>query len=101
MLTSSMKFLPTSTDWPRREFVRGLGFGMMGMGLPQLMLGRTQAKPLDARPAKAKHCIMIFLFGGPSQIDTWDMKPDAAAQYRGEFQPIATAAPGITCCEHL
>jgi hypothetical protein len=44
---------------------------------------------------------MIFLFGGPSQIDTWDMKPDAPAEYRGEFQVIPTAVPGITCCEHL
>jgi hypothetical protein len=102
MLTSAMK--PTSlasTDWSRREFVRGIGFGMLGMGLTNLMLGQAQAKPLDARPAKAKHCIMIFLFGGPSQIDTWDMKPGAGAEYRGEFQPIATAVPGITCCEHL
>ena len=94
-----------STPWSRREFVRGIGFGMLGMGLPELMRGRVLANPLTAklaaRPGKAKHCIMIFLFGGPSQIDTWDMKPAAAAEYRGEFQPIATAVPGVSCCEHL
>src|SRR5207249_3903552 len=38
---------------------------------------------------------------GPSQIDTWDMKPAASAEYRGEFQPIRTTVPGIQLCEHL
>lgn len=90
-----------STNWSRREFVRGIGLGMLGVGLPELMLGRAAAEPLAARSGKAKHCIMIFLFGGPSQIDTWDMKPGVAAEYRGEFQPISTAVPGVTCCEHL
>ncbi|MFN0017747.1 MAG: DUF1501 domain-containing protein [Pirellulaceae bacterium] len=95
-----------ASPWSRREFVRGLGFGMLGMGLPEMMRGRAAANQMTAAPpaalaGKAKRCIMVFLFGGPSQIDTWDMKPSATAEHRGEFQQIATAVPGISCCEHL
>jgi hypothetical protein len=92
-------------DWTRRQFVRGVGFGMLGVSLPQVLRGQSVtagAPRLVARPrTRAKRCIMIFLFGGPSQIDTWDMKPDAPSEYRGEFQPIGTSTPGIHCCEHL
>jgi hypothetical protein len=80
--------------WTRRQFVRGLGFGLLGLGLPQVLRAQGQA-------GRAKSCIMIFLFGGPSHVDTWDMKPAAPAGYRGEFQPIATAVPGVQVCEHL
>src|SRR5262249_3189115 len=63
-----------------------------------------------ARPAKtgvnrtfgqAKSCIFIYLFGGPSHIDIWDMKPNAPAEFRGEFQPRATNVPRIQIPEHL
>lgn len=50
---------------------------------------------------KAKSTILFFLCGGASHIDTWDMKPEAPAEYRGPFQPIATSAAGIQLCEHL
>lgn len=102
---SQLRTFNSTTDWTRRQFVRGLGFGMLGVALPELMQGLAQAgSPTSVSTAsrpKAKRCIMIFLFGGPSQSDTWDMKPDAEAEYRGEFKPIATAVPGISCCEHL
>jgi hypothetical protein len=52
-------------------------------------------------PATACSTIMIVLAGGASHIDTWDMKPDAPAEIRGEFQPVETSAPGIRLCEHL
>jgi len=58
---------------------------------------RAQA---DSR-AKAKACIYIFLSGGLAQQDSFDLKPDAAVEYRGEFRPIATRTPGIQICEHL
>ena len=56
-----------------------------------------------ARPASAKAdaCIYIFLSGGLSQLDSFDLKPDATADVRGEFRPIETATPGISICEHL
>ena len=44
---------------------------------------------------------MIYLFGGPSQLDTFDLKPDAPAHFRGEFRPIASNVRGIEICEHL
>lgn len=93
-------------DWTRREFVRGLGFGLPGLGLADVLARRAVAAPASALAGslgggKAKRCLMIFLFGGPAQSDTWDMKPEAPAEYRGEFQPIATSAPGVEWCEHL
>src|SRR5438874_8303933 len=49
----------------------------------------------------ADSCILVFLNGGPSHLDTWDMKPDLPAEMRSEFRPIATAVPGVRVCEHL
>src|SRR5688572_21521689 len=52
-------------------------------------------------PKPVRACILVFLYGGPSQLDTFDLKPDAPAGVRGEFQPIATSVPGVRVCEHL
>jgi hypothetical protein len=49
----------------------------------------------------AENCIVIFLNGGPSHLDMWDMKPEAPVEIRGEFRPIATTLPGVALCEHL
>jgi hypothetical protein len=51
--------------------------------------------------AHGRSGILVFLAGGPSHQDTFDLKPDAPAEYRGEFKPIATRAPGVEICEHL
>src|SRR5437879_1318715 len=80
----------------RREFLRAGSLSLVGLGLPQLLQARA------ARPRiKAKACILLFMWGGPAHQDTWDMKPSAPAEYRGDFKPIATNAPGIQICEHL
>lgn len=50
---------------------------------------------------RAKRCILLFMWGGPSQLDTLDMKPLAPAEIRGEFDPISTAVPGLQVCEHF
>lgn len=97
---SALGRCPDDCDWTRRQFVRGLGLGMLGLTLPEVLHRQAVAAHLP-RGGKATRCIMIFLFGGPSQIDTWDMKPEAPREYRGEFRPIATSVPGIFCCEHL
>jgi hypothetical protein len=81
----------------RREFLRAGALGLFGLGLPQLLQARAEA-PSRGR---AKACILLFMWGGPAQQDTWDMKPDAPAEYRGEFRPIATNVPGLRICEHL
>jgi uncharacterized protein (DUF1501 family) len=79
----------------RREFLRAGSLGMLGLTLPQL----AAARPAPSRRAKA--CIVLFMWGGPAQQDTWDPKPNAPAEYRGEFRPISTNVPGIQICEHL
>lgn len=88
-------------DWNRRDCLRvGLG-GALG-----LLGGSLRAEPpveTSRRSSfgQAKSCILIYLFGGPSHIDMWDMKPDAPPEIRGEFKPIATNVSGIQITEHL
>ena len=76
----------------RRAFVRVGGLAAFGLGLPQFLQAR--AKNPDA-PAKAKKCILLWMQGGPSHIDTFDPKPDAPAEIRGEFGTVATTLPGV------
>ena len=88
----------------RREFLRAGSLGLLGLSLPQLLAGRQQLKGSEQKPAlrgRAKACIVLFMWGGPAQQDTWDPKPDAPSDYRGEFKPIETSVPGIRICEHL
>ncbi len=73
---------------------------MAGLTLPQLLASRARASDVDASP-RAKSCIVLFCWGGISHIDTWDPKPDAPDQYRGEFRPIRTATPGVHVSEHI
>jgi uncharacterized protein (DUF1501 family) len=83
----------------RREFLRAgsLSLPLAGLSLPHLLAARGPAAPR----ARAKACIVLFMWGGPAQQDTWDMKPGAPADYRGQFRPIATNVPGVQVCEHL
>ncbi|MBI3863647.1 MAG: DUF1501 domain-containing protein [Planctomycetia bacterium] len=89
-------------DFPRlnRRGVIELGaLGLCGLSLPAFWQRRARGA---AQPApRAKACIVIFHFGGPSHLDTFDLKPDAPKEIRGEFRPIGTAAPGQLICEHL
>lgn len=84
----------------RRDFLRAgvLGAGAAwGLSLPRLL--RAEAAGGVAR--KETSVIILWMRGGPSHLDMWDMKPDAPAEYRGEFQPVSTKVPGIQLCEHL
>jgi hypothetical protein len=81
----------------RREFLRVGGLSLFGLGLPQLL----QARSSPSSTPRAKACILLFMWGGPAQQDTWDMKPLAPVEFRGEFRPIATSVPGLQVCEHL
>jgi hypothetical protein len=83
----------------RRELLRAGALGLLGLGLPELLHARDAA----ARPGggRARACILLFMWGGPAQQDTWDPKPDAPVEYRGEFRPIPTRTPGVQVCEHL
>jgi hypothetical protein len=88
-----------SREFSRRELLRVGGLSLLGLSSVDLAALRAAQSAPTQQPAKA--CIFIFLFGGPSHIDLWDMKPDAPAEIRGEFSSIETNVPGIRLCEHL
>ena len=86
----------------RRQFLAASGTGLLG--LPGSFAARPAwSAELESSNSTgtARSTIMLVLAGGASHIDTWDMKPDAPAEIRGEFQPIETSAPGVRLCEHL
>jgi hypothetical protein len=78
----------------RREFLK---IGALGGALTLADLFRLKAT--NAATVRNKSVIMVYLLGGPSQLDTYDPKPDAPAEYRGEFRPIKTRLPGVEICE--
>src|SRR5436190_19100852 len=84
----------------RRQALRIGASGLIGgLSLPTLL--ELQAKAGTTRQAPAQACIFIFLEGGPSHIDMWDLKPDAPAEIRGPFRPIRTNVAGTMISEHL
>ena len=86
----------------RRELLRVGGLSALGLTSSQLaQLRSAAAEDSGSTPRRQNSCVFLFLFGGPSQIDLWDMKPNASAEIRGDFQPTATSVPGIHVCEHL
>jgi hypothetical protein len=86
----------------RRETLKAGALSALGgmFTLPHL-LHAEQARRNHQRPAKVKSVVCLYLLGGAGTQDMWDMKPNAPAEVRGEFKPIATSAPGIQICEHL
>ena len=93
--------LPTIvTDMDRRTFLVASTAGISGLQFRPSMMA-APAGSVETRGKPAKSCILFFLCGGASHIDTWDMKPDAPSEFRGPFRPIQTSAPGVKICEHL
>jgi uncharacterized protein (DUF1501 family) len=86
----------------RRDFLHVGGASLFGLGLtlPRLLAGQARAAERGLSPGDVS-LIFVFLHGGLSTIDTWDIKPDAPAEFRGEFKPIATNISGIRIGEHL
>ena len=89
------------TNWTttRRGCLTAGALGAAGLSLPRWLAARDAA-PSGLAP-KADACILLFLDGGPSHLDMWDMKPEAAVEVRGEFQSIETSLPGYRMCELL
>ena len=92
--------------WSRRDMLWAGGLGLFGLGLSDyLRLTDAQAATSRQRVAKsfvrAKSCILLYLYGSPSQLETFDMKPDAPVEIRGEFKPIRSSQPGLDVCELL
>src|SRR5262245_5123812 len=81
----------------RRGFLKIGGLALGGISLPQFLWAEAQV----GHKLSHKAIIMIYLSGGPSHLDMYDLKPDAPAEIRGEYKPIATNVPGIQICEHL
>src|SRR5262245_28556971 len=85
----------------RRETLQFTAAGLLGgLGLPQI-LHAEDAERRRGRPGRAKSVIVLYLLGGAAMQDMIDLKPNAASDIRGEFQPISTSVPGIQICEHL
>ena len=92
----------------RRALLRVGCLGALGLTLPDLLRGESMqggvpgpGVDLAGSGKPIRSCILIFYYGGPSHLDTWDMKPGAPREVRGEFRPIATRVPGLHLCEHL
>jgi hypothetical protein len=80
----------------RRDFLHAGSLGFLGLSLPDLFALKARGAVFEK---EEMNCIFLMLLGGPSQIDTWDMKPDAPAEIRGPYNPIKTNAPGIEISE--
>jgi hypothetical protein len=94
------------SGWTRREMLRAGGLGLLGVSLADaLRLAQTQAaRPPDSLQksfGRAKACILLYLYGAPSQLETFDMKPEAPVEVRGELKPIRSRLPGLDVCELL
>lgn len=87
----------------RREMLHVGSLAALGLSLPQVLTGTPSVSAGGNIPGRgrARACVLIYLFGGPSQLETFDLKPDAPSHVRGEFNPIATNVSGIQICEHL
>jgi hypothetical protein len=98
-----MTSIPSHPQHSRRTLLQAGSIGLLGLGMNHLA-GLREASSAEGAvhsAGKAKSCIYIFLSGGLAQHDSFDMKPEAADNIRGEFKPIATKTPGIQICEHL
>lgn len=86
----------------RRQLLRAGGMGLLGLSLPQfLQLEATARGATTGGKSPIRSCILMFYYGGPSHHDTWDMKPQAPLEVRGQFSSIATSVPGVRISEHL
>ncbi len=100
-----MKHAPTQPlrhpVFTRRTALQAGAVGLLGLGMDHVAALRALAGSSGVRAPRARTCIYIFLSGGLSQLDSFDLKPDAPDTIRGEFKPMATRTPGIRICEHL
>ena len=79
----------------RRQLLQAAGVGAMASGSPGMVVAGIDPNQSLGRGAAPKSCIFVLLCGGPSHLDTWDLKPEAPAEIRGPYQPISTTVPGM------
>jgi hypothetical protein len=99
MLTFPGPIRKCRSEVSRRDVLRVGSLAFAGLTLPEIL--RLRAAGAAPSAGRGKSVIMIWMRGGPSHIDSYDMKPDAPAEIRGEFRPIETNVPGIQICEYL
>ncbi|HUY87358.1 MAG TPA: DUF1501 domain-containing protein [Pirellulales bacterium] len=79
----------------RRQALIASGLGVLSLGMPGVVMGSDKVDAAGKAVAAEKSCIFVLLCGGPSHVDTWDMKPNAPLDYRGPYEPISTSVPGM------
>jgi hypothetical protein len=88
-------------DLLNRRGLLQLGGGMLGLSLGGLWRAQAAGRSATVTTKPLRACILVFYYGGPSHLDTYDLKPNAPAEVRGEFKSIPTTVPGLHVCEHL
>jgi len=91
----------TCNHRPRRDLLKAGTVGVMGLSMAEVSAWQSQAPKSAGTSSGPRAVIYLFMTGGPSQHDTFDMKPDGPAEFKGEFSPIPTRTPGTLICEHL
>src|SRR5476651_1308713 len=84
-----------SSSISRRRLLQAAGVGALNLAVPGMVAARVDGGQTRRQGPAEKSCIFILLCGGPSHLDTWDLKPDAPAEIRGPYKPIATTVPGM------
>jgi hypothetical protein len=97
MLFVGRQFQRTCRGWTRRAFLQAGASSALGLSLADLL--RLQAQAGTPMTGSARSVLLLWLWGGPAQLDTWDPKPNAPLEYRGPFTPIATRIAGVRICE--
>jgi hypothetical protein len=85
------------SGWTRRHMLQAGGAGLLGLSLPKMLA--AEAAHGAGKSPRAKNVIFLVLYGGPSQLETFDMKPDAPSTLRGPFKPIPCRTPELRICE--
>ena len=102
MLTIQGRPLTFCDGHPRRDFLRVGALGTLGLSLPSLLRMQSRADAAGSSTfGRARRCILMHLFGAAPHQDTFDMKPEAPREVRGEFMPIPSNVPGVEVCDHL
>ena len=99
MLSIAPNQIESFSNLGRRELLRIGGLTALGLNLPEALRAQQAATGGTESPRGPVNCILLWMLGGPSHIDMYDLKPNAPKEVRGEFNPIATSAPGIEICE--
>ena len=92
---AGISLMKNNFELNRRQALLTAGMGALSLGMPGMVMGRDKLDESGNAVAAEKSCIFVLLCGGPSHVDTWDMKPNAPESIRGPYMPISTKVPGM------